>query len=402
MLVEELREDKQTEANPRPPAPRRLWMLGLLLLLLFAIAGYFVMTGLHARAQADRQLAVATAASNVPTVAVVKPVLASAATEIVLPGNMQAFTETPIWARSSGYLRKWYADIGAHVRRGQLLAEIESPEVGQQLQGAREQLINAQENSKLAKITAERYTNLLKQDSIAKQDVDTAVQNAAARSATVRSAEANVARLKEMVGFQRVYAPFSGVITARNTDVGALIDAGTNTPGKELFREASTNTLRVYVNVPQIYTRDVKPGITAYVTLSEFPGRKFTGKVVRNANAIDMASRTLLVEVDVPNPTGELLPGSYTSVHLKLPSKVQAVTVPANALLFRSEGLQIAKVQDGHIDLAAVTLGHDYGNTVEIVHGVSPDDLVVVNPSDSIANGQQVKTASAVLNDTAE
>ncbi len=404
MLVEELREDKKAEAETHPPpaARGRLWVLGLLLLLLLAGGGYFVMTGLHARARADEKLAVATEASNVPTVAVVKPVLSSDATEIMLPGNMQAFTETPIWARSSGYLRKWYADIGAHVRRGQLLAEIESPEVGQQLQGAREQLINAQENLKLAHITAERYTNLLKQDSIAKQDVDTAVQNAAARSATVRSAQANVARLQEMVGFQRVYAPFSGVITARNIDVGALIDAGANTPGKELFREASTTTLRVYVNVPQIYTRDVKPGVTAYLTLTEFPGRKFAGKVARNANAIDMASRTLLVEVDVPNPTGELLPGSFTSVHMKLPSKVQAVTVPANALLFRSEGLQVAKVQDGHIALAAVTLGHDYGNTVEIVHGVSPNDLVVVNPSDSIANGQPVKTAAGISKDSGD
>ena len=304
---------------------------------------------------------------------------------------MQAFTETPIWARASGYLRKWYVDIGARVQRGQLLAEIEAPEVDHQLQQAREQLATTQENLKLAEITADRYQGLLKQDSIAKQDVDTAVQNLAARSATVRSAQANVARLEQMVGYEKVFAPFDGVITARNTDVGALIDAGTNSPGKELFREAATHTLRVYVSVPEIYSRAALPGITSQLTLTEFPGRTFAGKIARNARSIDMASRTLLVEVDVPNRTGELLPGSYASVHLKLPSKTQAVTVPANTLLFRAEGLQVATVHNGQVALAHVTIGHDYGDSVEVVHGLSPADRIIVNPSDSIANGQRVK-----------
>lgn len=366
--------------------------IALLVLVLAAVVGYFIVTGLNSRAEADTKLLRGTEENAMPTVAVITPGAADDLQKVVLPGNMQAFTETPIWARSGGYLRRWYVDIGGRVKKGQLLAEIEAPEVDQQLQAAREQLITDQENLKLAEITAERYKGLLKQDSIAKQDVDTAVQNQAARRATVRSAQANVARLEQMVGYQKVYAPFDGVITARNTDIGALIDAGTNTPGKELFREASVNTLRVYVSVPEIYSRAAKPGVTATLSLNEFPGRKFEGRVVRNANAIDMASRTLLVEVDVPNPTGELLPGSYTSVHLKLPSKTQAVTVPASALIFRSAGLQVAKVKNGRIELSPVILGHDNGDTVEVVHGIDRGDKVVVNPSDSIAQGQQVRT----------
>lgn len=396
MLVEEERQERKAEAPPSaPPSGGKLRGLAIVLLALFAVIAYFVVTGIQARAQEDRKLAAATSESAVPTVSVVKPSAAADAEEVILPGNMQAFTETPIWARASGYLRKWYVDIGARVHAGQLLADIEAPEVDHQLQQAKEQLVTTQENLKLAEITADRYQGLLKQDSIAKQDVDTAVQNLAARSATVRSAQANVARLQQMVGYEKVYAPFDGVITARNTDVGALIDAGTNSPGKELFREAATHTLRVYVSVPEVYSRAAQPGITSHLTLTEFPGRKFAGKIVRNSRSIDMSSRTLLVEVDVPNPGGELLPGSYASVHLKLPSKVEAVTVPANTLLFRAQGLQVAKVTDGKVALTNVTIGHDYGDSVELVHGISPADQIIVNPSDSIANGQKVTVSAA-------
>lgn len=392
MLVEEAKEERKLENAAQRPKKGSLKGIALLTLVLIALIGYFVVTGIRSRAQADTKLAEATSQNALTTVSVVVPSASSDAEEVILPGNIQAFTETPIWARAGGYLRKWYVDIGGRVKRGQLLAEIEAPEVDQQLQASREQLITDQENLKLAEITAERYQGLLKQDSIAKQDVDTAVQNAAARTATVRSAQANVARLEQLVSYEKVYAPFDGVITARNIDTGALIDAGTNTPGKELFREASVTTLRVYVSVPEIYSRAAQPGVMAHLSLNEFPGRKFNGRVARNANAIDTASRTLLVEVDVPNATGELLPGSYASVHIKLPSKVRTVTLPASALIFRSAGLQVARVRDGRVNLSAVAIGHDYGDTVEIVNGVAADDQVIVNPSDSIAEGQQVRT----------
>jgi RND family efflux transporter MFP subunit len=306
------------------------------------------------------------------------------------PGNMEAFIDTPIWARANGYLKNWYVDIGAHVRAGQLLAEIESPETDQQLQQASEDLSTSQANLKLAQITADRYNNLFKSDSVAKQDVDNAVQDAAAKTATVRAAEANVRRLQQLVSYEKIFAPFDGVITARNIDVGALVDSGANTPGKELFHLASTSTLRVYVSIPEVYAQAARPGVRAYLTLSEFAGRKFPGSVVRTSDAIDPSSRTLLVEVDVQNRTGELLPGSYASVDLALPSKVSAVSVPANTLLFRSEGLRVALVRGDRIALVPVTIGHDYGEEVELISGVRSGDLVVVNPNDSVTSGQQV------------
>jgi RND family efflux transporter MFP subunit len=401
-LITEQELSGNASANAAPPAAtppptgRRSPRLVPILLLMFAAAlGYGIYEGITSRAKADSALRHTTTELAVPTVAVTKPKVDGAAQEVVIPGNMQAYIDTPIWARTSGYLKAWYVDIGAHVKAGQLLATIESPEVDQQLQQSREQLTTAQANLKLAQITADRYTDLLKSDSVAKQEVDNAVQNAAAQKATVSSAQANVGRLQQMVGFEKVYAPFDGVITQRNTDVGALIDAGANTPGKELFHLSSTSTLRVYVAVPEVYQLSAQAGVTATLTLSEFPGREFHGVVVRNAKAIDQASRTLLVEVDVKNPTGELLPGSYVSVHLNLPSKVQAMTVPVSALLFRSEGLQVAVVRDGRADLQHVTMGRDFGESVELLSGIRRDDEVIVNPSDSITSGQKVQIASA-------
>src|SRR3954468_1006137 len=288
---------------PPTKAPSRSWR-GLLLgaVLAFAVLGYFIVTGLRARVEAKTNLEKETADLSIPTVSVIHPQGTGGAEEVVLPGNMQAFTDTPIWARASGYLKNWHVDIGSRVKKGQLLAEIEAPEVDQQLQAAREQLATDEANLKLAEITAERYTGLLKQDSIAKQDVDTAVQNEKARAATVNASGANVKRLEQMVAYEKVYAPFDGVITARNIDVGALINAGANAPGKELFHIASNTMLRVYVSVPEAYSRAAKPGVSAYLTLNEFPGRQFHGMIARNADAIDMSSRTLLVEVDVKNP----------------------------------------------------------------------------------------------------
>jgi RND family efflux transporter MFP subunit len=395
MIVEE-KSEKTIERSAEPertsvrPAGVPLRGLFLVVLLAALIGAYVVYTGLTSRARANSALETATLSNSIPTVATIRPQATSGAEEIELPGNMQAFVDTPIWARSSGYLKAWYADIGARVKRGQLLAEIEAPEVDQQLQQARAQLTTDQANLKLAQITAQRYNNLFATDSVAKQDVDNAVQAAAARTAEVTSAQANVSRLDQLVAYEKVYAPFDGVITARNVDVGALVNADTNTAGKELFHLASNSTLRVYINVPEVYSRAAKPGVTANLTLSEFPDRQFHGVVVRNAKAIDVNSRTLLVEVDVKNPTGELLPGSYASVHLKLPSKTEAVTVPTNTLLFRSEGLRVAVVRDGRIDLVPVILGRDYGDTVEIVFGIHRLDAVIVNPNDSIVSGEQV------------
>jgi RND family efflux transporter MFP subunit len=355
------------------------------------VIGYVILTGIASRAKADADLQRSTLAMSIPTVGVAHPKVAADVQEVVVPGNMQAFIDTPIWARSNGYLKAWHVDIGARVKAGQLLGEIESPETDQQLQQAREDLTTAEANQKLAEITSERYTNLFKTDSVAKQDVDNAVQDLAAKTATVSAARANVKRLEQLVGYEHIEAPFDGVVTARNIDVGALVNSGANTPGKELFHLASTSTLRVYVNVPEVYERAAKAGVKATLTLNEFPGKEFVGTVVRNAASIDQASRTLLVEVDVKNSTGELLPGSYVSVHLKLPSKVKAVTVPVSAVLFRAQGLQVATVKDGAVHLIPVSIGRDYGDEVELLSGIDPADLVVVTPSDSIYAGQKVQ-----------
>jgi RND family efflux transporter MFP subunit len=396
MTIEQEQEIIKTTAEipvANPPNPNRSsWSkLALVVVVLVAGIGYVIYSGITSRARANSALERETLSDAVPSVDVVRPVVANGAEEVVLPGNMQAFTDTPIWARASGYLKVWHVDIGARVKRGQLLAEIEAPEVDQQLQQARANLTVADANLKLAQITAERYNGLFKTDSVAKQDVDNAVQDAAAKTAAVNGDKANVARLEQLVSYEKVYAPFDGIITARNIDVGALVDADTNSPGKELFHLASNNVLRVYVNVPEAYSRAARPGVSSYLTLTEYPGRQFRGTVVRNAGSIDQNSRTLLVEVDVRNSSGELLPGSYASVHLSLPSKVEAVTVPANALLFRSEGLQVGKVHNGRVQLTHVILGHDYGDTVEIVSGIDKSDAVIVNPSDSITQGQQVR-----------
>jgi RND family efflux transporter MFP subunit len=397
-----IEQDENETVTTYPPAAehqksaRSVWRgLSIVLLAAALILGYAIYMGVSSRAKASTALQRETLANSVPTVATVKPKVTAGAEEVVLPGNMQAFIDTPIWARASGYLRVWHVDIGARVKRGQILAEIESPEINQQLQQAQANLTVAKANQKLSAITAERYSNLFKTDSVAKQDVDNAVQDAAAKAATVVADQAAVARLQQLVAYEKVYAPFDGVITARNVDVGALVDADTNSPGKELFHLASNATLRVYVSVPEVYSRAVRPGVTAYLTLSEFPGRKFHGSIVRNAESIDSNSRTLLVEVDVKNPAGELLPGSYVSVHLKLPSKVEAVTIPSNALIFRSAGLQVATLRNNHVWLVPVDIGHDYGDSVEIVSGLSKDDQVIVNPSDSISAGERARASQS-------
>ena len=353
--------------------------------------GLVVYTGIHSRLRAETVLAQTTRKSAIQSVNVTYPTSGSSAQELVLPGITQAYTDTPIYARTSGYLRKWYFDIGAHVKQGQLLAVIETPELDQQLDQARANLKTAQANERLAQITATRWQNLLKTDSVSKQETDQAVQDLSARQATVESMTADVQRLEQLQSYERITAPFDGVITARNTDVGALIAAGDNSAPKELFHLAAINKLRVYVSVPEVYESAVRDGDKATITLDAFPGQNFAGTLVRNSNSIDMTSRTLNVEVDVDNATGHLLPGAYAFVHLRVPAATGAVTIPANTLLFRSEGLRVGVVRDGRVHLEPITIGHDYGNSVEVTTGVTPQDALVVDPSDSLEDNAQVQ-----------
>jgi RND family efflux transporter MFP subunit len=362
--------------------------------VLVACVAVAVYAGIHSRLVAASNLRQATQASAVPYVDVVHPKGGSDGEEILLPGNTQAFTDTPIYARTSGYVKHWYADIGARVKQGELLAVIETPELDQQLRQARADLENAQSNLELAQITAARWQNLLKTDSVSHQETDQAVSDLHSKQALVNSSKANVERLEQLQAFERITAPFDGIITARNTDIGALIQAGDNAGPKELFHVAAIQKLRVYIAVPEIYAGSVKSGEKAGLTLDAFPGETFTGTVVRNADAIDVASRTLNVEVDVNNPAGRLLPGAYAFVHFKVPSHAGAVTIPSNTLLFRAEGLRAAVVRDGHVELKPITIGQDYGDAVEVVSGLNAQDAVVTNPSDSLANGAAVQISS--------
>ena len=357
------------------------------------VLGLGIYSGVRARSKVDATLKRDTDEAAVITVNVVNPKPGDAVREIRLPGITQAFIDAPIFARTSGYLKRWYFDIGAQVKRGQLLAENDSPEVDQQLQQARADLETAQANLRQAKITADRWEALLESGSVSKQETDVAVSALSAMKATVDSNTANVRRLEQLQGFEKVYAPFDGVVTARNTDIGALIDAGSAAAARELFHMAAIQRLRVFVAVPEIYSRAARTGAAAALTLDEYPGREFHGTLVRNASAIDPASRTLLVEVDVDNPSGELLPGAYAFVHFKLDKQVPSVVVPANTLLFRAQGLQVAVVRAGQAQLVPVTIGHDYGTTVEIMTGIQPSDQVIVGPSDSLTSGTRVRIA---------
>jgi RND family efflux transporter MFP subunit len=352
-----------------------------------------VFLGIHSRVAAAARLAQVTHQGAIPSVTVVHPQLATRAQDLVLPGNTQAFIDSPIYARTNGYLKRWYVDIGAHVRKGELLAEIETPELDQQLRQAEAELATADVNLNLSQITAERDQNLLKTHSVSTQERDNAVNAYAANKATVDSNQANVTRLQQLQSFERVYAPFDGVITARSTDIGALIDAGANAP-KELFHIAAISKLRIYVAVPEVYSRYASSGAPVDLTLDEYPGETFHGTLVRNSNSIDAVSRTLLVEVDADNSSRRLMPGAYIRIHLKLPADSHSVTVPSNALIFRKEGLQVAIVHDGKAELVWVTPGHDYGDSMEILTGLETSDDVILGPSDSLISGTTVQVSS--------
>jgi RND family efflux transporter MFP subunit len=373
-------------SNRRSQGP----LVGAALLVVAAIALAF--WGISTRAKALSVVTSETREAAVPTVAILTPEKGAPQQDIVLPGTMQAFTDAAIYARTNGYLRKWYVDIGTRVRAGQVLADIDSPEIEQQLEQARADLATAEANTRLAQLTAERYRDLIKTDSVSKQDLDNANGSLEAKVTAVNSAKANVRRLEQLHGFGQITAPFEGVVTARNTDVGALIDSGSN--AKELFHVAAVHRLRVFVNVPEIYSRAALPGMKAELTLTEFPGRSFTGTLARTAQSIDTASRTLLTEIDVDNPKGELLAGSYAEVHLKLPSAQSTYKLPINAIIFRTEGVRVAVVgPDGKVSLQPVTLGRDYGDSLEVVSGIAGGERVILNAPDSIEAGQAVRVA---------
>ena len=389
----ELSESQLAAANMFKPHPvrrrfsRRWLLLGVAAIV---IAATFVL-GIRPRLDARAALKKETANLSVMTVSITRPKAPKATQELTLPGNMQAFLDTPIFARTTGYMKRWHADIGKRVKAGELLAEIDTPEIDDQLQQARADRATAEANYRLAESTSARWEALLKTDAVSRQEVDVTRSDMAAKKALLDGARFNVARLEKLQSFKRLYAPFDGVITVRNIDVGTLIDAG-SAPAKELFHLASTKRLRVFVNVPQAYAHDVVPGVTAELTLSEFQGRRFKGTVARSAQAIDVASRTLLAEVDVENATGELLPGAYAVVHLKFDSAQAGLILPVNTLLFRPEGVMVAILQpDQRAVLTPIKLGRDFGNEVEVLSGLNATDSVVVNPSDSLVSGVQVR-----------
>src|SRR5580698_2600959 len=375
---------------PAAPPGKALTMVAVVLLVLLIAGGLT----LWDHVGHERALAKETERETVPTVAVVYPLSEKPDEDLVLPGSLLAYEESPIYARTSGYLVNWYKDIGSRVTKGELLAKIDTPEVDQELNQTRatRQQIVAQMD--LAKISADRWDNLRKTDSVSAQEADQYASGYKQSQANLSAAEANVRRLEQLEGFKDVYAPFTGVLTRRNVDPGALINAGSGTAGTELFRMARVDPLRVYTSVPQAYAPFIKVGAKTAVTLQEFAGEKFFGKVVRTAEAIDPSTRTLLTEVDVPNKDGRLLPGSFGEVHFAVGSGVNKVTVPVNAMLFRSEGARLAVVgPDGKVQLRPINIGRDYGTTLEILGGVTPTDQVVINPADSLEDGQQVIVA---------
>ncbi|MFM0364611.1 efflux RND transporter periplasmic adaptor subunit [Paraburkholderia sediminicola] len=378
---------------------RARWVIVAVVVVILVLAAQGIWSRHDAHAALERDAEHASQTS----VEVVRPQKSTAGLDLVLPGNVQAFLDTPIYARTNGYLKKWYADIGAHVRNGQLLAEIDTPEVDDQLRAARADLANADANYALAKSTADRWTDMLKSKSVSKQETDEKVGDMLAKKGTLDAARFNVARLEKTQSFQKVYAPFDGIVTARNVDVGALIDAGSSGgPAKELFHVAQADRLRVYVNVPQAYAQQVRAQQTAFLTLTETPSKHYPGTVARTSGAVDPQQRTMLVEVDVDNRNGDLLPGAYAQVHFALSAGAAPFTLPGNALLFRPDGVKVATVDPQHkVKLLPVSLGTDFGTRVAIASGLQGNEQVILNPQDSIVDGAPVRIVPAKTGDAA-
>ena len=354
--------------------------------------------GLHLRSASEKRLAGATDEAAILTVDVVHPKAGSQAGDLALPGNVEAFTDTPIYSRTNGYLKDWYFDIGSHVHKGDLLAEIETPEVDQQLDQSRAELERMQANADLAGVTSDRWQALLAKHAVSQQEADQTRSNYIAAQAAVDASRANVRRLEQLQSYERIIAPFDGVVTARNTDVGDLIEAGSgsNNP-RELFHLAAIHSLRVYVAVPEVDSDSIHDGDRATLTQDSNPDMKIFGTIVRNADAIDHATRTLNVEVDIDNSKGVLRPGAYVFVHFHLPPIGNAVTIPSNTLLFRAEGLRVGVVRNGRVVLVPVTIGQDFGNAVEITSGLNRSDEVILDPSDSLVSGMEVHAHPTTL-----
>ncbi len=387
--------DSAGQEQPRRKGSRVFTVLFFIVIALVVLGA---VTLFQRRAQ-YQALAKETETLAIPTVAVIHASVESTEEDLVLPGAMQAYVESPIYARTNGYLKKWYHDIGSRVRQGELLADIDTPEVDQQLSQARADLNTAQANANLSKITAVRYQELIKTDGVSKQEVDNAVGDLEAKVANVKSAEANVRRLEDLESFKHIYAPFSGVITRRSVDTGTLINAGNGGASQQLFSLAQTDPIRAYVSVPEAYAPSIRAGLGAYLELTQYPGQKFEGKVVRTAESIDPGTRTLLTEVDVPNHAGALLPGGYSQAHLQVKVTGARLAVPVNALLFRSEGLRAVVVDANHkTHLKSLTIGRDYGTTLEVLQGLDPNDWIVLNPADSLEEGQEVHVKEIAVN----
>jgi RND family efflux transporter MFP subunit len=375
------------------PKKNRIFLFLVLFAIVLAVIGGIT---LFQRKSQYRALADTTEKLAVPTVSVIHPTPEAGQEDLVLPSTLQAYVESPIYARTTGYVKKWYHDIGTRVRQGELLADIDTPEVDQQLSQARADLGTSLANENLSKITANRYEELIKTDGVSKQEVDNAAGDYAAKKAGTASSQANVRRLEELESFKHIYAPFSGVITRRNIDIGNLINAGNGGAAQELFFLAQTDPIRTFISVPEAYAAAVKPGTGAFLELTQFPGQRFEGKVVRTANAIDLQSRTLNTEVDMLNRTAQLLPGGYAQVHLQVKVTGQRLQVPVNALLFRSEGLRVVVIDDQHkTHFQALTIGRDYGTTLEVLQGLKADDWIVINPGDSLEEGVTVNVKPA-------
>ena len=389
--LEALRARQAVETRrPRKSLLKNLLLVLALCAVLIAL-GVAIRAGIQSRLSDENALAAATLESAAPYVRVTHPQPNESAEEISLPGNTQAYVDSPIYARTNGYLKSWFHDIGSRVKKGELLAIIETPEVDQQLWQARADLETAKANAVLADVTAKRYVSLQATGATSQEQIDTAVDTYKAQVAAENANAANVSRLEQLQSFERVVAPFDGVVTARYTDVGALIDAGASGTSNELFHMVDDSKLRVFVAVPEIYSSAAQSGATARLTLDEYPGQSFQGTIVRNSNAIDLTSRTLNVEVDVDNASGRLLTGAYVFVHLKVPTRVQHLTVPADALIFRSEGLQVGVVENGLAELRSIKLGRDYGTRVEVLYGLNATDSVILDPMDSLTSGTPVR-----------
>jgi multidrug efflux system membrane fusion protein len=384
-------ERPQFKSEERSPKKRGGHLLVIVIAVVFAVAA---VAGIIVRLSERHALAKETEELAVPSVVVVHPKTEASNQDMVLPSSLQAFTESPIYARTNGYLTKWYKDIGSQVRKGELLADIETPEIDQELMQARAARDQAEAQLKLARSSAERWETLRKMDAVAQQETDERSSGYIQQQAGLANATANLRRLEQLESFKHIYAPFSGVITRRNTDIGALINAGNSGTNQQLFDIAQIDPIRVYVDVPELYAPAVHPGVPAQVELASLPGQMFSGKVVRSSDSIDPVTRTLRTEIDVPNPKSQLFPGSFAQVHFAVNVATQRFSVPVNALLFRAEGTRAAVVgSDGKVHLKPIVIGRDYGTEVEVLSGVEQNDALILNPSDSLEEGQAVQVA---------